>query len=109
MDIATLVGLLAGIGLLVAGIGFADLGAFWDLDSVMIVLGGSLGSLFISFPLKDVLATWKVAIHVFFHKPSSPQQLIARMVGFAEVARRDGILALEGVTGDLKSPCGYQH
>ena len=39
---------------------------------------------------------------LFFLNKGSPGPLIKQLVGFAETARRDGILALENVTEDIK-------
>jgi len=104
MDIATLIGLIAGVALIAWAIisGAGDkVGVFIDPGSVAIVLGGTLAVTLISFPLKAVLSVAKVVKNAFLHKARSPQKLIEDLVGYAEVARRDGILSLENVTRDI--------
>ena len=105
MDIATIVGLVAGSGLLLWGImGKSDIGAFIDASSFAIVIGGSFSAALVSFPLRNLLGIAKVVKNCFFAKVRDPNVLIADMVKYAEVARRDGILALENVTSDIKDP-----
>lgn len=102
MDVATLIGLLAGSGL----IGWAimsksDLSNFIDSSSVAIVIGGAVCASLISNPLKDFLGVAKVVKNAFFTKASDPKKLIADLVSYAEVARRDGILSLESMAKDM--------
>jgi len=105
MDIATIIGLIAGTGLMIwAILGKSDLATFADGGSVAIVFGGAVASTLIAFPLKNVLGATKVMRMCFFTRSSSATELIADMVRYAELARRDGILALENVTGELKDP-----
>lgn len=105
MDIATIIGLLSGtILILWAVMGKSDLGAFADGGSVMIVLGGAVSAALISFPLKHLLSVAKVVKNCFFAKARDARELIKDMVRFAEIARRDGILALENVTGEIQDP-----
>ncbi len=102
MDIATLIGLLVGTGLISwAIVSKSDLGNFIDPASVAIVIGGSIAASLISNPLKDFLGVAKVLKNAFFSKAMNPKKLIEDLVGYAEVARRDGILSLENMTRDI--------
>ena len=103
MDIATLIGLLSGVGLIVwAIVQKSDLDNFVDPSSVAIVIGGSVAAALISNPLKDFLGVAKVIKNAFFTKASDPKKLIGDLVGYAEIARRDGILSLESTTKDIE-------
>jgi len=102
MDIATIIGYMLGIGFLIAGIGPQRVPAFIDMPSIMIVGGGTLGALFISFPMEGLKRLFAVSKNVFSHTKQSPLELIKRMAEFATIARRDGILALEHVTENLE-------
>lgn len=105
MDIATIIGLITGTVLLLWAImGKSDIGAFIDGGSVAIVLGGSVSALLISFPIQNIFGVAKVVKNCFFGKARNPNGLILDLVKYAEVARRDGILALENVTDDIKDP-----
>jgi len=96
MDIATIIGLIAGVSLLVW--------TFMDSSSVAIVCGGAVSAALIGFPLKNILGTVKVVKNCFFAKARNANDLIADMVRYAEIARRDGILSLENVTHEINDP-----
>ena len=105
MDIATIIGLITGIGLILWAImSKTSILVFVDSGSLAIVLGGSMAAALISFPLKNLLGAARIVKTLFFHKTRDPNALINEMVQYAEVARRDGILALENVTADIKDP-----
>ena len=105
MDISTIIGLVSGTGLLLWAImGKSDIGAFIDGGSVAIVIGGAASAAMVAFPLKNMLGVAKVTKNCFFTKARDAKELIMEMVKYAEVARRDGILALENVTADIDDP-----
>jgi chemotaxis protein MotA len=105
MDISTIIGLITGAGLIIWAImSKGDLGSFADGRSVAIVLGGATAAALISFPIGRVLALAKVLKNAFFAKSQSATSLIKDLVGYAEIARRDGILSLENVTADIEDP-----
>jgi len=105
MDIATIIGLITGVALLLWAImSKSDIAPFIDYGSVAIVGGGSLSAALISFPIHNLLGVAKVVKNCFFAKPRDPRDLISEMVKYAEIARRDGILALENATGSIKDP-----
>ncbi len=62
---------------------------------MMIVFGGTLGATLLNYPLGEVISVFKVVKKAFLHKEKSPVVLIETLVGFAETARREGILSLE--------------
>jgi chemotaxis protein MotA len=105
MDAATLIGILAGFGLL----GWAILskgsaGTFIDVASVAIVIGGGISATMVALPLKNFIGSLRVVKHAFFSKKVDILRYITDMVGFADVARRDGILSLENMTGKIDDP-----
>ena len=107
MDKATAGGLLAGIALLIGSILIApgsSLGAFWDLPSFAVVVGGAIAACGIAFPGAVLMSAPKVVKKLF--KPEVPDMkaTIATLVSLAETARRDGILALESKTADIEDP-----
>jgi len=96
MDIATIVGLTAGIGLV--GVTIVMGGnpvVFWNPPSIILVVGGTIAATLINYPLGDVLRVFNTVKNTFIHKETNPEGLIRKLVEFATVARREGILALE--------------
>lgn len=105
MDIATIIGLVGGTALLLWAImGKSDLSTFMDGGSAAIVLGGAVSAAMTSFPIQNILGVAKVVKNCFFAAKRDPVGLISDMVKYAEVARRDGILALENLTNEIKDP-----
>ncbi|MCK4872443.1 MAG: MotA/TolQ/ExbB proton channel family protein [Phycisphaerales bacterium] len=102
MDIATIIGTVMGMGLIVlAMILGGSPGAYIDPISMIIVIGGATAAVFASFPLNRILSLPKVCLKTVFVKSTNPNDLVQELVGYAEVARRDGILSLEGHTEEM--------
>ncbi|NJB68451.1 chemotaxis protein MotA [Desulfobaculum xiamenense] len=97
MDIGTLLGLLSGFGLIVGSIMFGGggLGGFIDVPSVLIVVGGTMATAFIMFPMKIVFGSFKVAMKAFFAHDTDAASLINQVVMLAEKARKESLVALE--------------
>lgn len=105
MDVATIIGYVTGfVCVVLIGIQIPNLMVFYDTASLAIVIGGGLAAALISVPMEYVTNFINVGKHAFVHKADSPMELIKRMVEFAEIARRDGILALENVTDTIQDP-----
>ena len=104
MDITTIIGIVLGVVLIVFGIVFdlntmeLNLGKlinFFDLSSILIVVGGTLAAVIASFPasmLKQIPKHFKVMMEV---NKYNPMQYIDLLVEFAQIARKNGLLALE--------------
>ena len=97
MEISTIIGLLLGWGAMITAnlIEGGSLAALWGLSAFIIVIGGTLGATLIAFPLKDVLGLPKMISLTFKGNDYSPLDLIPQLSGYAEKARREGLLALE--------------
>ncbi|MFQ5733929.1 MAG: motility protein A [Planctomycetaceae bacterium] len=105
MDKTTLGGLAIGTGLLLMAVVMApgsSFGAFIDYPSAMVVIGGAIAACCIAFPLGSLLQFPKVLKKLFLPKQPDVAPVIAQMVEFAEIARRDGILALESKTDEIE-------
>ncbi|TWT83982.1 Chemotaxis protein PomA [Planctomycetes bacterium CA13] len=106
MDIASLIGLILAIGLIVGSIalGNAPFTAFMDIPSVLVVIGGAGAAALICFPLGSILRSPMIAVKVFLNKSEDRLSLVKQIVELAETARRDGLLALESKVGDIENP-----
>lgn len=101
MDLATIIGIILGVGLIVASIMMSgSLMSFVDVPSAAVVIGGSAAAVLMSFPLHHVLKIMGVVKNAFFSAPTDPVQYVTSIVKLAEVARRDGILSLESHLSD---------
>lgn len=98
MDIATLIGAIVAIG----GLGWAmyvsahgHLDAFFSVEGFVVVLAGSFAAGCMSMPLQTVLDVFGILRKWMLHKNTSIETLVKQLVAYAEIARRDGMLALE--------------
>lgn len=97
MDIGTVGGILAALVILVWGIisGGSAIGEFIDIPSAIIVLAGTFAAIFIAYPVNVVFQIGKI----FGITAKNPQlgtaEVIKQMVDLANIARKDGLLALE--------------
>ena len=82
----------------------ASFAGFYNLPSILVVIGGSIAAVFICFPLKSIFGFVGVAKKVFLNKQASIADLIEQIVSLAETARRDGLLALEGRLDEITNP-----
>lgn len=97
MDLATLLGLIIGLGALIGGF-LWDGGHLSSLvipSAILIVFGGTIGAVVVSFP-GSVLKKIPKALGIAF-KPANtnPIETIDDIVDMATIARREGVLALE--------------
>jgi chemotaxis protein MotA len=107
LDIASIIGMVAGTAVIIAGILIAEgatLMMFWDPPSVFITIGGAFCATLICYPLGDFKELAKVLMRAFVYRNLSPVKIIKDFRRFADIARRDGILALENVTGEIDDP-----
>ncbi len=106
MDIATLLGVVGALALILASIviGGGSFMSFFDAASVMVVIGGAIAATLISYPLKNFLSVFSVGMKVLMYKLDSIPQLVEEIVSLAETARRDGLLALESRLAEIENP-----
>ena len=104
MDLTTVIGIVLGIILVVFGIGTAQLMNFWDVSSVLIVLGGTLAALLASYPLHIILDIPRHVAVLFRGKKYNIPNMVEQMVDLAMVARQNGLLALEEKANEISDP-----
>ena len=75
--------------------------ALLNLPSAMIVFGGTIGTVIVSFPLERVTQLTKVLGVAFRKDPTSERDMVNLFVRLSERARREGLLALEGEAADI--------
>ncbi len=106
MDKSTIGGIilaLAGIlaGLILEG---GKIAQILQPTAAMIVFGGTIGAVMIQFPLPIVIGAAKALVHVFFNRRQDPNQLIKELVGYANRARKDGVVSLDTQLATIKDP-----
>jgi chemotaxis protein MotA len=103
MDIGLVAGIVAGLVLIVFGIvsGGASIGNFIDPGSVLIVIGGGIAATFVQMPLADMLGIGKVFNKALKNPEFNTGQIIDKVIELANVARREGLLALEEAVDEV--------
>ena len=97
MDLATLVGLLGALALIVVSMLMSgDLGMFVNGPSLVIVVGGTIFAVMAKYGLGQFLGAMKVAGKSFKNSMPDPNELIEEIVALADEARKGGLLSLEG-------------
>ena len=97
MDLATLIGLIGAFAIVIyAMVLGGDVTLFLNLPSALIVLVGSTFTVLMKFGLTQFIGAVKVIVKAFKFKLDSPQEIIAEVVELADLARKGGLLSLEG-------------
>ncbi len=107
MDIATIMGLFFAFGAVAWAMyegTHGQLGAFYSTEGFVLVVGGSMACACMSMPMHAIKSLPKYISKYLFHKGQEPTEIIKQIVGFAEVARRDGVLALENSVKTTEDP-----
>jgi len=108
MDIATIIGLVAGLALVFFGMsGEGSLippSTFFDPEGIAVVLGGTLAATMINYPIKKVLKMFKVAAQAFSNRSNgTPLQIISELAEYADLVRRKGLPALENILPNVEN------
>ncbi len=106
MDIASILGISVGFGLVLFGTltaGLSPLDLF-DLPSVLITFGGGTASAITTQPLSTVANFVNFTRFAFTPRDTDIVGLIGNLVQFSERARREGLLSLEDDLANLDEP-----
>ncbi|MBF0128284.1 MAG: MotA/TolQ/ExbB proton channel family protein, partial [Magnetococcales bacterium] len=96
LDIATIIGLVVAI-MIVLGLMGGNIGLFWSMHAVIVVIGGLIASTFVKFNMTDIMNTMGILSKLFKAPQDHPKELIEQIISCANIARKDGMLALEKV------------
>jgi chemotaxis protein MotA len=106
MDKSSFAGLVIAIGGIMLGL-FLEGGKLAQVlqpTAALIVFGGTLGAVMLQFPLRVVIAAFRRLGHVFFDNSKDPRVLIAEIVGYANKARKNGIVSLDSALAKVQDP-----
>jgi len=106
MDKASIGGVVLAIVGIVAGllIEGGNLGQILQPTAALIVFGGTMGAVLLQFPLTTVVAAFSGMAHIFAAPRKQDAQLIGQLVGFANKARRSGVVSLDADLSTLDDP-----
>ncbi len=82
----------------------ANIMDYVDTSSIFITVGGTLFAGLASFPLKQYLGAFKNMGRAFSKPKDDLNEEIDMIINIANIARREGLLALEGAVADIDNP-----
>jgi chemotaxis protein MotA len=106
MDFTTVGGIVAAIALILLGQALegGHVSSVLQATAALIVFGGTLGATMVAFPTKDFVRGLKMVGLAFGNVKHDLSALTKQIVELASVARRDGVLALEGQLPSIGDP-----
>lgn len=98
MDKISIAGLFLGIAAILGGqvLEGGHIASLLQPTAFLIVIGGTLGAVMLQSPLATFLTGIKMSKWVLLPPPTRPEQLITQVARWSHVARKEGLLALEG-------------
>jgi chemotaxis protein MotA len=101
MDIASFIGFISGLLLIVGAIYVGgDVDTFVNVPGMMIVFGGTLAATLLTFRFRDVCSAVKAAWRVFAQEKDDPNDALATMVQLCYISRKHGLRELGKVESD---------
>jgi len=109
MDPITIVGLIMALGTTFAAMSMGGIDPmsifFADVGSIILVAGGAIGATLASNTMDDATAAGGVfAKGLMAPKQPDKEEAIQQLLGFAETARKEGLLALESAAKTIEDP-----
>ena len=97
MDLASLIGRIGAVGMILAAmIAGGGVAPFIDTQSILIVFGGTFFGVMYANPLPVFLGSFGAMAKAFMPKAAKLDECVERMVELAAMSRKDGMMALEG-------------
>lgn len=96
MELSTIIGLVTAIGFVFYAIS-KDMGMFVDINSMAIVIGGTIGATLIRYPLKMIAGLFPILMKTILTKIEAPDEMIKKILSLSVEAKKNGILGLEKV------------
>ena len=108
MDIGSIAGMLLGVVMFLYGVfsngGLAGLAGIYNFPSIVITFGGSISGVLASYKLKDFIRGFKGITLIFSERVIDPSESIRNIIELANVARKEGLLALEEAANNIEDP-----
>ena len=105
MDIATIIGIVSGFGLVLTAIILGGgLGAFINIPSMMVTVGGTIAATLIAFPLDRVLQTFKIVKNTVIFSLPDESEIISDILRYTEIYLKGGAKALESELDNVEYP-----
>ncbi|MGL4561987.1 MAG: motility protein A [Brevinema sp.] len=106
MEKGSIIGFIVCAVLMFGGmfISAGSLAPYWDLTSVFITVGGSIGATFLANPWTRAMQLGKLVSVVFKQPTNEIGAIIDTLLTFGEKARKEGVLSLEDDVSEIPDP-----
>lgn len=103
MDLSSVIGFAGGIAaILITILVSGSLAGYYDLPSIICTFGGTIAMTFMAFPIKKLKEGFVALRHVFIYSEKDAESIIKAIIDLANIARKEGLLALEEAAQELK-------
>lgn len=106
MELVTVMGVVMGLlavfgGAMLEGL---HMSSIMQGTAAIIVFGGTFGAMFVSFPSQDISHAFSMLKIVFQKVDLDVRPAIEEIIKIASVARKEGVLAVEGMRDSIQDP-----
>lgn len=104
MDISTVGGIGLAFILIIVGIliGGGSIMQFFDMPSIMIVIGGTIAAVFASYPIPKVMSVIQMFSKAIANTSPDLNKSIDSLIELANKARKEGLLSLEEASSQIE-------
>lgn len=106
MDLLSLIGVTLAFVAIIGGMSLdgGNVMALVHFPAFVIVIGGTIGSILLQTPLRIFFRALRILPWVFFPPKNDAAQIVDWILDWAQIARREGVLALEPIANDERDP-----
>jgi chemotaxis protein MotA len=106
LDLASVIGTILGLAAVVGGqvLEGGHIGGIMQGTAALIVFGGTIGAMLVSYPVQDITRAVKMIPSIYRNVDLDVRPLIDEIVRIATIARKEGVLAVEGQRESIANP-----
>jgi Flagellar motor component len=106
MDFLTIIGLVVAFGGIFLGqlLEGGKLSSVLQLTAFIIVIGGTMGAVMVQYRLPVFVRSLKMVPWIILPPKTDPQPIIQELLEWSNTARKNGLLALEGLLESVTDP-----
>ncbi|MGK5087549.1 flagellar motor protein [Bdellovibrionota bacterium FG-2] len=106
MDVAAVVGSFLGLLAIVGGqlLEGGHIGQIMQGTAAIIVVGGTLGAMLVAYPTEDIVRAVQMIPVIYKKVDTDYRPVIEEIVRIATIARKEGVLAVEGQKDTITNP-----
>ncbi|HUP56737.1 MAG TPA: flagellar motor protein [Bdellovibrionota bacterium] len=106
LDLASVIGTILGLAAVVGGqvLEGGHIGGIMQGTAALIVFGGTIGAMLVSYPVQDITRAVRMIPSIYRNVDLDVRPLIDEIVRIATIARKEGVLAVEGQRESIANP-----